>query len=157
MVMPVNQRCPACGAWFVGSDAIGDTCPTCQGIPTMETMQANVIIALQQELDRVRAENVAIPDHLRQLFRRSSFCPDNLVRGREETDIAWSTLRVEPYAATENEYGGALMYYDLHYRGEVGRATKAFADWSTEADAEFVKSVVEWFQTMTAARLMRSE
>ncbi len=29
MVMPVNQMCPNCGQWFMGSDAIGSDCPTC--------------------------------------------------------------------------------------------------------------------------------
>jgi hypothetical protein len=31
MVMPSWQCCPQCGEGFLGSDAIGDPCPTCQG------------------------------------------------------------------------------------------------------------------------------
>lgn len=31
MIMPVNQTCPKCGQPFMGSDAVGDPCPRCQG------------------------------------------------------------------------------------------------------------------------------
>lgn len=29
MVMPVNQRCPKCGNWFLGSDCLGSPCDSC--------------------------------------------------------------------------------------------------------------------------------
>ena len=29
MVMPVNQKCPKCGNWFMGSDCIGGPCSDC--------------------------------------------------------------------------------------------------------------------------------
>lgn len=30
MVMPTPQRCPECRELFIGSDCIGDLCPSCQ-------------------------------------------------------------------------------------------------------------------------------
>ena len=30
MVMPVRQRCPECGGWFIGSDCLGRPCNDCQ-------------------------------------------------------------------------------------------------------------------------------
>lgn len=32
MIAPVSQSCPTCGAVFMGSDAIGDSCPSCTGL-----------------------------------------------------------------------------------------------------------------------------
>lgn len=32
MVMPINQRCPKCGKWFMGSDCIGRACWDCESI-----------------------------------------------------------------------------------------------------------------------------
>lgn len=30
MIMPIRQRCPSCGEYFMGSDAIGDDCFNCR-------------------------------------------------------------------------------------------------------------------------------
>lgn len=38
-MMPTNQRCPGCGAWFMGSDAIGDVCDKCKAIEEGHTVE----------------------------------------------------------------------------------------------------------------------
>lgn len=37
MCMPVRQRCPQCGEYFMGSDAIGDKCSKCRKVVNYES------------------------------------------------------------------------------------------------------------------------
>ena len=86
-------------------------------------------------------------DQLREQFLKTSFCPARLIRGREETPVCYTSLDVEYQPATENDYPCADMFKVLNYMdGEKKKATRAFADWGSKADAEFVRDVVEWFR-----------
>ena len=86
-------------------------------------------------------------DELRERFLRTSFCPSRLIRGREETPICFTALRIESHPATENEYASNPMFNVLTYMdGTTKPASVPFADWSTKDDAEFIRDVVEWFR-----------
>lgn len=84
---------------------------------------------------------------LRERFLKTSFCPARLIRGREETPICYTSLEVEYEGATHDSYLWAGMYRVLNYMdGERKKAERAFADWGSKDDAEFIRDVVEWFR-----------
>lgn len=94
---------------------------------------------------------VELPQKIMDAFEASSFCPDDAVRGRPETGTSWNTLDIEYDPGNENEYPGTLMYYVCHWNGKVTRATRAWGEMSGKHDGEFIKAVVDWFQSMTQA------
>lgn len=94
---------------------------------------------------------VEFPAELLEQFQKTSFCPTDFC-GRVENGISWNTLRAETYPWTEQNYGGCRMYYDFHDRDGVHPASQPFADWGGEHDGEFVKAVIDWLQSMTAAK-----
>ena len=96
--------------------------------------------------------SVVLPQELIAKFEQSSFCPNDLIRGRPETGTAWNTLATEYVEGDESNYSCTLMYYVLHHDGVATKATKAWGEMSGKHDAEFVAAVVGWFQSMTQAR-----
>jgi hypothetical protein len=74
--MPVHQRCPQCGTWFWGSDAIGSPCDRCaSAVPQSDScghgyacwqncLECNR--ARVAELEERRNETVAMCDHLKE-------------------------------------------------------------------------------------------
>lgn len=85
---------------------------------------------------------VQLPSELIEKFEASSFCPDDAIRGQPQTGTAWSCL----------EHDGPDLYYVCHWNGEVAKAIRSWGSASCRADAHFLKSVVEWFQSMTQAK-----
>ena len=86
-------------------------------------------------------------DELRKRFLDTSFCPARLIRGREETEVVFTSLATEHEPATHDDYQSNLMYNVLNYMdGRQTKATRHFADWGRKADAEFIRDVVEWFR-----------
>lgn len=86
-------------------------------------------------------------DELRRKFLDTSFCPSRLIRGREETEVVFTSLCVKHHPATHDSYQCNDMYNVLNYMdGRQVKAERPFADWTTKADAEFVRDVVDWFR-----------
>ncbi len=86
-------------------------------------------------------------DELRERFLQTSFCPSRLIRGREETPVCYTELKVIHDPATHDSYSSNSMYNVLVYMdGERHEAERPFADWTTSADAEFIRDVVNWFR-----------
>lgn len=86
-------------------------------------------------------------DQLRERFLKTSFCPSRLIRGREETEVCYTALKTRHEPASDSQYSSNPMYNVLTYMdGRENVASAPFADWSTKADAEFIRDVVEWFR-----------
>ena len=96
---------------------------------------------------------VEIQKELIDKFEASSFCPADAVRGRPETGTAWSTLDLEFHSGGESDYSATSVYYVSHHNGEVKRSERPWGEMSGKADAEFIKAVVDWFQSMTQAAM----
>jgi len=94
---------------------------------------------------------VELPQELIDKFEASGFCPHDLIRGRIETGTAWNTLDIEFDPGGESHYSGTSMYYVLHHEGKVTRAERPWGEMSGKHDGEFIKAVVDWFQSMTQA------
>jgi hypothetical protein len=95
---------------------------------------------------------VELPQELIDKFEASGFCPHDLIRGRIETGTAWNTLDIEFDPGSESHYSGTSMYYVLHHEGKVTRAERPWGEMSGKHDGEFIRAVVDWFQSMTQAR-----
>ena len=95
---------------------------------------------------------VELPAELIRKFEESSFCPHDLVRGRPETGTAWNRLHTEHDEGSEPHYSGTDMYYVLNHNGNETKAQRPWGQMSGKADGEFIRSVVEWFQSMTQAK-----
>jgi len=95
---------------------------------------------------------VELPQELIEKFEKSGFCPNDLVRGRPESGTAWSTIDIEYDSGSESHYSATSMYYVLHHDGKVTRAERPWGEMSGKYDGEFIKSVVDWFQSMTQAK-----
>ena len=95
---------------------------------------------------------VNLPNELIEKFEASGFCPHDLIRGRTETGTAWNTLSIEFDPGSESRYSVTLMYYVLHHEGKVARAERPWGEMSGKNDGEFIKAVVDWFQSMTQAK-----
>ena len=112
---------------------------------------------MSERYNQPRESGVEFPAGLLTQFQGTSFCPDDLITNRPEHGTSWNTLRVEFCEGSESEYPETLMYYDCHhYGGVAGRegvsqASRAFASWSGRHDGQFVKAVIDWLQSMTAA------
>lgn len=86
-------------------------------------------------------------DDLRERFLNTSFCPGRLIRGREETPVVFTRLKTVSHGGNDYEYPSTSMYNVLTYMdGTEKHAEVPFAEWSTTADAEFVRDVIEWFR-----------
>lgn len=86
-------------------------------------------------------------NELRERFLKTSFCPSRLIRGREETEIVYTRLHTEHEPQSHDHYQENDMYNVLCYMdGKEKKAERPFADWTTKADAEFIRDVVEWFR-----------
>lgn len=93
--------------------------------------------------------NVKLPDDLIAKFEASSFCPDDMIRGRPETGTGWNTLDIEYDPGSESHYSTTAMFYVFHHDGKISRATQPWGEMSGKHDGEFIKAAVEWFQSMT--------
>lgn len=96
---------------------------------------------------------VELPKELIDKFELSRFCPSDMIRGRPETGTAWNTLDIEYDPGSESHYSTTAMFYSFHHDGKVHRAERAWGEMSGKHDGEFIKAVVEWFQSMTQAGL----
>jgi hypothetical protein len=92
---------------------------------------------------------MTLPENLLKQFERTSFCPHNTV----SDGTGWNTLRVEFDPGGESDYPSTAMYYDYHDENGLHPAERPFAEWSGSKDGQFVKSVIDWLQTMTQARV----
>jgi hypothetical protein len=94
---------------------------------------------------------VEIPKELIEKFEASGFCPHDAIQGRPETGVSWNTLEIKHHSGGESEYSTTSMYYVSHWNGEVHRAERPWGEMSGQEDGEFIKAVVDWFQSMTQA------
>ena len=96
---------------------------------------------------------VEIPAELVEKFEASSFCPSDAIRGQPSTGTAWSSLEIEYEPATESSYSETAMFYVCHWNGKAPqKAERPWGTMSGKADGEFVKAVVDWFQSFTQAK-----
>jgi hypothetical protein len=95
---------------------------------------------------------VELPQELIEKFEKSGFCPHDAVRGRPETGTAWNTLEIEYDPGSESSYSGTSMFYVCHWNGKTTKAERPWGEMSGKHDGEFIKAVVDWFQSMTQAR-----
>ena len=95
---------------------------------------------------------VNLPNGLIEKFERSSFCPHNAIRGRPETGTAWNTIEIMFDPGGESSYSTTAMFYALHIDGKTSLAECPWGEMSGKHDGEFIKAVVDWFQTMTQAK-----
>jgi hypothetical protein len=89
-----------------------------------------------------------LPKELMLKFEESSFCPGDAIRGRPETGTSWNTIKLI-YDERERETD---MYFVTNWNGELTEATRPFGHMNGAHDAQFVKAVIEWFQSMTQAK-----
>lgn len=93
---------------------------------------------------------VVIPTELIAKFEASGFCPADAIRGQPHTGTAWSSLEIEYDPGSESHYSETAMYYVCHWNGKPPQ--KAELPWgrmSGKADGEFIKAIVDWFQSFT--------
>jgi len=105
-----------------------------------------------QEVTSKLGRLIQLPQELIEKFEKSGFCPHDMIRGRPETGTAWNTLEIEYDPGSESHYSGTSMYYVLHHDGNVTRAERPWGEMSGKDDGEFIKAVVDWFQSMTQAK-----
>lgn len=95
---------------------------------------------------------VNLPNGLIEKFERSSFCPQDTIRGRPETGTAWNTIEIMFDPGSESSYSTTAMFYALHIDGKTSLAELPWGEMSGKHDGEFIKAVVDWFQSMTQAK-----
>lgn len=87
-----------------------------------------------------------LPQELIELFKKTSFMPHSLV---DKERLYHNDLMVEhDYEGwPDTKYPEHRMFYVLiHPTGQAQPASKAFADWGSTADADFVTLLVHWLK-----------
>lgn len=100
---------------------------------------------------------VNLPEDLIKKFQRSSFCPHDAIHGRPETGTAWNTIEIMFDPGSESSYSTTAMFYALHMNtpfadAKISLAERPWGEMSGKHDGEFIKAVVDWFQSMTQAK-----